>query len=399
MITFARRVGLAPSISRLNRYPPAPRTLTPRLFSSTTSGNIPSSKRKLFACTAITLAGLSAATHGQTKNFYDHRFIVSLDPDDLAGFYGGEEFMELFCVLPFVGTLMMRGGTFDDEGNVHTTGIPGDMEVSMVFSDEDDDYGRTVWFNKRERFKDTFMGYKCWDMVSNFGFRTLPNKKLEVYHTGEYFVSNFPPISSVVFLVFKFHSMWLTFATSHHLKYHAFRSETDDEEEIEEKSRTDMPLHLLVDVLPYEFLKQIGFSSINPCKDESTYAPEEEAIPEEVESREVHLNKIMSQVTSDIKKDREYNKEVVLRRIQTLKIDPEVDNVNEIEAEIDLRAQRIGKDLGGPVAWEALKRTNNPQAYLKATRAAIKRRQTRVGKPLGRKGTRVDKTRSAGRKS
>ena len=173
-----------------------------------------------------------AAVSHSTFSLARRRFIVNCDPDDLAGFYGGEEFMELFCVLPFVGTLMMRGGTFDDEGNVHTTGIPGDMEVSMVFSDEDDEDGRTVWFNKRERFKDTFMGLKCWDMVSNFGFRTLPNKQLEVYHQGEYFVSNFPPISGVVYLVFKCHSIWLAFATSHHLKHHAFTSETDDEEEV-----------------------------------------------------------------------------------------------------------------------------------------------------------------------
>ena len=345
------------------------------------------------------MAGLSLATTGTTKNFYDHRFIVNCDPDDLAGFYGGEEFMELFCVLPFVGTLMMRGGTFDDEGNVHTTGIPGDMEVSMVFSDEDDEDGRTVWFNKRERFKDTFMGLKCWDMVSNFGFRTLPNKQLEVYHQGEYFVSNFPPISGVVYLVFKCHSIWLTFATSHHLKHHAFTSETDDEEEIEEKSRTDMPLHLLVDVLPYRFFNFLGFKRPNPCKAESPFEEEEEDSLESVESRDVHLQRIMTRVAEDIQKDREYNKGVILRRMTTMRLDLEVDDVNDIENEIDVEAKRVGKDLGGPAAWEALKRTNDPQAYLKATRAAIKRRQTRVGKPLGRFGTRVEQPRTAGRKS
>ena len=52
---------------------------------------------------------------GIEKNFYEHRFLTDKDPDDLASFYGSEEFMDLFCVLPFMGTLMMRGGTFDDE--------------------------------------------------------------------------------------------------------------------------------------------------------------------------------------------------------------------------------------------------------------------------------------------
>ena len=34
---------------------------------------------------------------------------------------------------------MMRGGTFDDEGTVHTQGMPGTLLVSMVFSDEEDE--------------------------------------------------------------------------------------------------------------------------------------------------------------------------------------------------------------------------------------------------------------------
>lgn len=56
------------------------------------------------------------STMGHTPSFYSHRFIVNCDPDDLAGFYGGEEFMELFCVIPFVGTLMMRGGEVSEGG-------------------------------------------------------------------------------------------------------------------------------------------------------------------------------------------------------------------------------------------------------------------------------------------
>ena len=107
----------------------------------------------------------------------------------------------------------------------------------------------------------------------------------------------------------------------------------------------------------------------------------------------------MTRVAEDIQKDREYNKGVILRRMTTMRLDPEVDDVNDIEDEINVEAKRVGKNLGGPVAWEALKRTNDPQAYLKATRAAIKRRQTRVGKPLGRFGTRVEQPRTAGRKS
>jgi len=60
------------------------------------------------------------------------------------------------------------------------------MQVSMVFSDEDDDEtGKTSWFNKRERFKDVLFGRTMWDMVQNFGFHTLPDGRVEVYHRGE----------------------------------------------------------------------------------------------------------------------------------------------------------------------------------------------------------------------
>jgi len=325
---------------------------------------------------------------------------VDCDPDDLAGFYGGEEFMELFCVLPFVGTLMMRGGEFDDEGTVHTTGLPGEMLVSMVFSDEDDDEGVTSWFNKRERFKDVCMGSTCWDMVSNFGFRTLPSGKIEVYHTGEYFASNLPVLGGVVYFVFKFHSMWLAWATKHYLQNYAFTSETEEEEEMEELARTDMPLHLLVNVLPYEikapFYRLFGVDAgPHPCKGRRGKAAELEIEEEEgVEEREVHLQRIMTRVSEDIKKDREQSKVAVIRRMATIRANPEA----EIAPEVDLETEKVGKDRGGPKAWEALKRTNDPQAYLKATRMAIRRREPRVGKPLGRKGTRVDTPRSAGYK-
>jgi hypothetical protein len=165
---------------------------------------------------------------GHTDNFYDYRFVTDADPADLQDFYGSENFMDIYCVMPFMGTLMMRGGTFDDEGVVHTTGFPGEMQVSMVFSDseeevDDDDDGSSVsggpplaiatdashdgqWFNKRERFKDVFLGMTMWDMVTNFGFETLPDGRTMVYHHGEYFKGNIPPISLLVRLVFSIHA-------------------------------------------------------------------------------------------------------------------------------------------------------------------------------------------------
>jgi hypothetical protein len=214
-------------------------------------------------------AAAQAAWGGTTKDFYDYRWYM--DPpsslpsgddddlaDDLADFYGSENFMDIFCVVPFMGTLMMRGGYFDEEGTVHTTGLPGEMLVSMVFSDGSDideeeneggaggsTGGGGVWFNKRERFRNVFMGYTCWDMVTNFGFEKQPDGRILVYHHGEYFASKLPPISLLVKLVFTCHARWVAWATEHHLHHYAFRNETEVDEELERESREDMPLFLL----------------------------------------------------------------------------------------------------------------------------------------------------------
>jgi hypothetical protein len=207
---------------------------------------------------ALLLAGLHSAT-GSANDFYDYRFKSNKDPDDLASFYGGEELMELFCVFPVVGQIMMRYAHFDETGNVITAGFPGQMKVSMVFSDEtNDETGATDWFNKRERFRNTLFGYTCWDMVLNFGFRTLEDGTRECYHFGEYFHGNLPLLSQVMLLIFKVHARWVAWATEHHINHYAFTAsaETDDEDQgqdmeseeqewMEEHSRANMPLFLI----------------------------------------------------------------------------------------------------------------------------------------------------------
>jgi hypothetical protein len=202
---------------------------------------------KYFVGGSVLATAALQAKYGHTKDFFEYRFITEKNPDDLASFYGGEEFMELFCVMPLVGAIMMRGGVFDDEGTVHTQGLPGTLQVSMVFSDEtDEDTEKTMWFNKRERFKDVWRGYKCWDMVTNFGFQTLPDGRVECYHTGEYFHGNIPPISLILRLVFQLHSQYVGWATEHHIKHHAFNDHAnEDEEHMEEESRTFFLWHLL----------------------------------------------------------------------------------------------------------------------------------------------------------
>jgi len=178
--TSLRAATIASSASRrLVRSGETKATTTRRSKSATAAAAIPTTTSFTFRKPnniamglggGLVLAGLHSAT-GSADDFYDYRFLSKKDPDDLASFYGGEELMELFCVMPIVSKIMLRNARFDDTGNVTTTGIPGQMRVSMVFSDEANDEGVTDWFNKRERFKDTLFGYTCYDMVINYGER------------------------------------------------------------------------------------------------------------------------------------------------------------------------------------------------------------------------------------
>lgn len=218
------------------------------------------------------LAGLHSAT-GSSSDFYDYRFKSKQDPDDLASFYGGEELMELFCIFPIVGQIMMRAGTFDDTGNFITTGFPGTLKANMVFSDEaNDDTGQTDWFNKRERFRDTLFGYTCWDMVINFGFRTLEDGSRECYHFGEYFHGNLPVISQIALLVFKVHARIVIWSTEHHINHYAFAPDDEEAEENEVESRANMPLFLLRKFI-WSDLKAMVFGHDKSGADETDKQP------------------------------------------------------------------------------------------------------------------------------
>ncbi len=91
--------------------------------------------------------GLLQHYYGDTKpgeHYYHYRFVHDKKwteddelCDNLSDFYGGEDLMQIFSVLPFMEKLMMRGGSFDDDGTVHTWGLGGKgaMLVSMDFTE------------------------------------------------------------------------------------------------------------------------------------------------------------------------------------------------------------------------------------------------------------------------
>jgi hypothetical protein len=382
--------------------------------------------------------GLGQYYYGYQKDFFDYRFVLTrddIDPDDLASFYGGEEFMELFCVVPFMGTLMMRGGHFDDEGTVHTTGFPGDMQVSMVFSDENDEDGTTKWFNKRERFRDVLFGrYTCWGMITNFGFQRLDDGRLLVYHHGEYFTSRLPPFSLLARLIFGLHARWVAWATEHYLNHYAFPPDNDDDdhnndnnidEALDEQARADMPMFLLTHYGPSDLMNMFWGHS-DDQKTPSFLLQNRRRRQEEEDDDDaralratedeltrllpVHSPRLQRHMTIDIYQDRvnaksalvpQYGdtdeqqpstrrddtqiplrvglrRSVTLTRRMTNGADEEEDEEEEgpILRDGDSGGRRQ-QYQGGSVAWESVRATNDPKAYQAVTLAARERQLQR----------------------
>merc|ERR1712070_1311703 len=105
------------------------------------------------------------------------------------------------------------------------------------------------------------MGYTMWDMVTNFGFEALPDGRVMVYHHGEYFYGNLPPLSLIMSAVFRFHAAIVIKTTEHHLKYYAFRNDTEVDEKMEHESRDAMPIFWLKNYNPLKVVSYLLFGT------------------------------------------------------------------------------------------------------------------------------------------
>jgi len=356
--------------------------------------------------TLVGVTGLLQMVYGQEDNFYDRRIIVECDPDDLADFYGTENFMDLYCIFPIMGTLLMRGSYFDDEGTVHTQGIPfGELLVSMVFSDSDEDgdgseYGK--WFNKRERFKNECFGgsFTMWEMVTNFGFETLPDGRVMVYHHGEFMNGYLPPLSLIMSLAFRVQAFVVIKTTEHYLKHYAFRNDTEVDEEMEHDSRHFMLLFWLKNynplrVLAYLFLdKELDmpnhlkkkraeamaiYKAENPDEDEDEEEEEEE--DEEVIAATLARKKTIADAVLSKKHTLPVQRPEIMRRI-TLDI-----AMDRAQSKATLGADRDEEDEAVD-AIVASKSSETPSQVAKkratlrriATNTALKRFQTSLNR-------------------
>ena len=190
-------------------------------------------------------------TLGSATNFFDEKFVVQgKNSDDLADFYGTEDFMEIFCVFPFMVDFMMRGAEFDDDGTIHAWGLlgPGELEVSILFeerevdTDGDGEPDTLAWFNKKETFCDHapswLGGFKLWEMTQNFGYHRYEDGTCVVSHQGERFEGFFP-----IRLLFQLHAKYVVWATEKYLNGPFFG--VQDREDQMEEQRHNIPLHVI----------------------------------------------------------------------------------------------------------------------------------------------------------
>ena len=203
----------------------------------------------------------------------------------------------------------------------------------------------------------------------------------------------------------------MAWATEHHINHFAFTSKSEEEEAIEELSRTDMPLYLLKfhvwrDIkalfFGWKYVEDGDRSSSDDYKPSFLSLTKEE---QEIATEAIRA-KIQKHVTVDINRDREAAREIK-RDLEAAREDAaredagKVDKVDKEETDKEETDKSEPTPIKtGPAIWEELRSTNNPDAYKKATRAALVRRNTRVDAAtrasLMRKNTRVDEPRSAG---
>ena len=186
---------------------------------------------------------------GSAHDFFDEKFVTYKKSEDLADFYGTEDFMEVFCVFPFMADFMMRGAEFDEEGTIHAWGLlgPGELEISIDFEEKEIDTNgdgepdTLVWFNKKEHFHDVapslLGGFTLWEMTQNFGYHRYDDGTCVVYHHGEKFSGFFP-----IRLLFQLHAKYVIWATEKYINSDAFGTE-DRESDLEEQ-RHNIPLHV-----------------------------------------------------------------------------------------------------------------------------------------------------------
>lgn len=188
-------------------------------------------------------------THlGSDTDFFDGSFITDKDPDDIAEFYQAEDLLKIISIFPFLFNIVMDKVVPDAEeateetallsvGETHfNVGLIG-MEVSFEIIEHEeegeDGESKLAAFIRHERFIDWVpiladYGVKVllWDQTWKYGFRTLEDGKIEVYHHGESFLGPWP-----IRLIVMAHQYYVLWACQSFINGQAFGTDDIDEQQ------------------------------------------------------------------------------------------------------------------------------------------------------------------------
>merc|ERR1719410_153170 len=205
---------------------------------------------------------------GLGENVYEHRFVTDIpNAEDLAEFYGAEDFMEVFGVIPSAAMFFLRRATFDEEGIAHTYGLPvGTLDIELKFTqeeeeDEDGEDENIVAFNKMMKWdnQSPFSDVPLWNMRHDFGFREIEEGVFEITHKGSDY--NGP---SFLKWVWQAHSWYAAKATEIYINRPEFSQEDSHPRE---KLRQTMIFHV-----GSEVLKEVASSFLDRFK-QAIYTP------------------------------------------------------------------------------------------------------------------------------
>jgi len=175
-----------------------------------------------------------------SKDFFYQKFITNKDPDAIVDFYSTEDFLQILGIFPFATHAILAGVVWDEKAE-QTNTVWNMMRISFDITEKEEEIdGKDVvtFFNKRERFVQYIPYTKIllWDQVQNYGYRRLPDGRIEVSHQGESFYGPWP----VKFLV-QLHAQYVIWATEKHINSPIFGTE---DLEGNEHQRSNIPLHL-----------------------------------------------------------------------------------------------------------------------------------------------------------
>lgn len=194
--------------------------------------------------------------YGTADNFFEGKFVSNKDPEDIAEFYQAEDLLRIIAIHPIFFDLFMNKVETDVNAPTEETALLSldetrfrvkllGMEVSFEIIEQEEEVdgeSRIVSFIRHERFIDWFplladLGVKVllWDQTWKYGFETLPDGSIEVYHRCESFTGPWP-----IRLIVLIHQLYVKWACEKYINGESFGTEDLDRQQEE---LACIPLH------------------------------------------------------------------------------------------------------------------------------------------------------------